>query len=270
MDHPFISVVVTVKNEERHIGDLLDSLMIQEEPLEVIIIDAASEDRTQEIVKDYIKRYGEEKIRLRQYAAQRGESRNLGIRMARGEVVAFTDGDCIANPNWLKELRTTLRDYDIAAGKTINIGYKPFEELGRVELFYRGYDITYPSANLAYWKYVLEDIGGFDPMFVTAEDIDLNFRAVKAGYTIGYNPRAIIYHRARSTFVGFFKQAFWNGFGRKQLTLKHGRLWGNYNVGKMLEREFTFWYTVRMVVALLGYFTCKFFGGSRYKPRPEE
>ena len=53
------------------------------------------------------------------------------------------------------------------------------------------------------------------------EDIDFNIRCVKAGYVIGYNPKMIVFHYHRSSFRGFARQAFWNGYGRKQLNLKY-------------------------------------------------
>lgn len=252
-----ISIVITVRNEGRNIATLLDSLVVQEGPIEIIIIDSHSEDDTVGIVKRYQKRYPFIKLIVR--GGKRGYCRNIGVNRAEGGVVAFTDGDCIVNPFWVKEIRNSIREgHNVVAGNTIYIGYYPFASLGRVELYYKGSDITYPSCNLAYTKEAFNEVGGFDPHFVTAEDIDLNYRAVEKGYTIHYNPDMIIYARARGTFVGFFKQAFWNGYGRKQLTLKHGRLWGNYSYSEMFRKRLTFWYGVRMVVAMVGYLTCKF------------
>ncbi|MCK5772349.1 MAG: glycosyltransferase, partial [Thermoplasmata archaeon] len=166
-ERELISVVVTVKNEAHNMGGLLDSLVVQEGPIEVLIIDAASTDRTQDIVRDYQKEYPF--IILHQYAAQRGESRNKGIEMAKGGIVAFTDGDCIANPFWAREIRRSLATSDIVGGKTMAMGYEPFQSLGRVEVYQDGQDITFPSCNLAYRRPLLEEIKGFDPRFVTAE-----------------------------------------------------------------------------------------------------
>jgi len=128
-----ISVIITTRNEEYNLPDLLDSLVVQEQPFEVIIIDSGSTDRTADIAKEYGKKYPF--VKLINYAATRGESRNYGVKRARGDWVAFIDGDCIANPFWLKEFRRSLRHEKIVAGKTINLGYQPFVELDRVELF---------------------------------------------------------------------------------------------------------------------------------------
>ena len=121
-------------------------------------------------------------------------------------------------------------------------------------------DVTYPSSNLAYRRSVLKEIGGFDEWFVTAEDIDLNLRAVLAGHPIAFRPNAIVYHRTCDSYFDFLRQAFWNGVGRKQLTLKHGTLWGAYRPFEMARRETTFWSLLRLFTALLGYGAYKLFG----------
>lgn len=258
-----ISVVLNLLNEERHIRDLLDSLIVQEPPFEIVVVDAGSWDRTVEIVRKYAATHP--MIALHHKPGTRGESTNYGLAQAKGEAVATIGGDCIANPFWLKELRATLRECDIAAGKTINIGYHAFEELERVELYHRGMDISYPSGNMAWRKKVVDDVEGFDTWFVTAEDIDLNYRAVSQGYRICYNDNAIVYHRMKESFVRFFKQAFWNGWGRKQLTMKHGRLWSSYKPQRLFETSKNIWAYARLVFAVFGYVMCKFYAESPYK-----
>jgi len=259
-----ISVVLNILNEKRHIRDLLDSLIIQEGPMEIIVVDAGSNDGTVQIVNDYMERH-QCIIRFFHHPGTRGESTNFGISQAKGDAVATTGGDCIANPFWLAELRRSLRKYDVVAGKTINIGYHAFEDLERVEFYHKGFDISHPSASMAWRKEVLDDVGGFDPWFVTAEDIDVNLRAVSRGYTLGYDPNAIIYHRTKGSFKGFFKQAFWNGWGRKQLTMKHGRLWSSYKPQRLFETSKSLWAMARLFVAVLGYAMCK-----AYERVPEE
>ena len=252
-----ISVVLNLLNEKRHIRDLLDSLLVQEPPMEIVVVDAGSWDGTIDIVEAYAREHAD--IHLFHHPGTRGESTNYGISMATGDAVATIGGDCIANPFWLHELRGSLRDYDIVAGKTINIGYHAFEDLDRVELYHRGVDISYPSASMAWKRAVMDDIGGFDPWFVTAEDIDVNLRAVEKGYRFGVNDNAIVYHRTKGSFKGFFKQAFWNGWGRKQLTMKHGNLWPSYKPTRLIETSNSIWAISRLIVAVLGYLMCKLF-----------
>ncbi len=256
-----ISVVITVKNEARNIRDLLDSLVVQEGPLEILVVDADSKDGTPEIVEDFAKRY--DFVHLHRAGGTRGESRNRGVALAKGDVVAFIDGDCIANPFWIHHVREGLSYGDVVAGKTIQVGYKAWEDLERVELIFQGFDITYPSCNLAYTRKAFEEIDGFDGWFLTAEDIDLNLRAIRAGFTIRHEPDALVYHRTRGSVYAFLKQAFWNGTGRKQLTMKHGSLWANYRPFEMVRRRVTFWSATRLVLAFLGYVGYKLFGTRR-------
>ncbi|MHB8604305.1 MAG: glycosyltransferase [Thermoplasmatota archaeon] len=246
------SVIVTVRNEARHVADLLDSLVVQEGPLEIVVVDAASTDHTADIVRSYQQKY--DFVKLFVHPSLRGEGRNFGVAHSTGELVAFIDGDCIANPFWLSSLRRQLRRSDIAAGRTIQIGYWAFEALHRVELRVKGMDVSFPSCNLAYRKDAFAHAGGFDDAFHTAEDIDLNFRAVERGYRIDFADNAIVYHRARDTFAKFLKQAYWNGYGRKQLTLKHGRLWGSYKLRNMLHGAGNPWGFLRLASASAGYF----------------
>ena len=251
-DAPLISVVITVRNEEHHLGQLLESLRAQEGPFEVVVVDAESRDRTLEIAQDYAQRYPG-LYRVIERSGSRGIGRNTGVRAARGASVAFIDGDCFADSNWLKHLRAALADVPVVAGRTVTVGKPRYGRLERVELVQSGYDVTYPSCNLAYRRELFERLGGFDPRFVTAEDIDLNLRADRAGASIRYVPEAVVYHHMRTTFVRFLYQAYWNGYGRKQLTEKHGSLWERYRVARLLwgQRGFIAW--ARLTAAFAGY-----------------
>ena len=254
----FVSIVITVKNEARSISKLLDSLLTQEEPFEIIVMDANSNDGTQEIVGGYETVHPE--IKLYVLDGSRGASRNFGVDKTRGDVIAFIDGGCKAEKNWLKELRKNIEGgYEIAAGKTINVG--PFADIKRVELEHGGYDVTFPSCNLAYKKKLFQKIGGFDLNFITAEDVDLNFRAVEAGGKLAYNENAVVYREISTSIIGFLKKAFWYGYGRKQLTLKHGKLWESYSPKRMFQTHFSLFGILRLVFGLLGYLTCKITGG---------
>lgn len=260
MVEPSIAAVVTVYNEAKNIHDLLDSLQAQEGPLEAVVVDAGSDDGTWEVLGSYADTW--DGLQIHQEPGERGHCRNYAVEHSDSDIVAFIDGDCIANPFWARHLRQGYEDARIVAGRTIDIGYWAFENLQRVELDHKGYDVTFPSCNLAYDRDLFEEIGGFDDRFITAEDIDLNYRAVEAGAAIAHRPEAIVYHRARDSFKGFFKQAFWNGYGRKQLTWKHGRLWRDYSFRRMLDTQFHFWGLARMSVAATGYLLAKIQAGA--------
>ncbi len=255
-----ISIIVTIYNEADHIVELLDSLVNQEEPIEIVIVDSMSNDGTDKIISNYMTRYGF--IKYIRKKCSRGEGRNLGVANAKYQYLAFTDGDAIANPFWIQRMRKAFLDgYDIVAGRTIQMGMSHFEHLGRVELYFEGFEVTFPSVNLGYRKSIFQEIGGFDPHFITAEDIDLNIRAVMNGGKIRYVDDCLIYHRTRTTFSGFVQQAFWNGFGRKQLTYKHKHVWSHFKFSTILQRDqIGVWQLIRGISAVVGYAVCRFFG----------
>jgi len=255
-----ISVVTTVRNEEAHLGRLLDSLVGQEGPFEVVLVDAESRDRTVAIAEAFARDHPG-MLRVFVHPGSRGVGRNVGVHEARGAYVAFIDGDCFADTRWLATLRAALAPGVVVAGRTVTIGKPKYGQLERVELYQGGFDVTYPSCNLAYERSLFERLHGFDPRFITAEDIDLNLRAVDAGASIRYEPTAVVYHHMRETFVRFLYQAFWNGYGRKQLTEKHGNLWGRYRVRRLLSGQKGPIAWARLGAAFGGYLTRVLTGG---------
>lgn len=254
-----ISIVIPTKNEEENMAELLDSLVVQEPPIEIIIVDAESKDKTQEIIRKYMKKHPFIKLYVKE--GNIGESLNYGIKKARGNTIAFIGADDRADKNWIKNIRKALqKGHNAIAGKCVTKGRKKFE-MERVNLYYKGIDISIPGTNTTYAKEILEKVGFFDPRFITAEDIDLNLRIVDAGYKIYYEENAIVYRYARSNAIDFLKQAYRNGYGRKQLTLKHGKLWSQYSFNQMFSTHFTFWGSLRLFFGLLGYLVCKITGG---------
>jgi len=255
---PPVSIVVTVRNEEKNLRHLLDSLVPQRKVHEVILVDAMSTDNTAAVAESYKDLLP--RLQVIRQASRRGEGRNIGAAAATGKLLAFTDGDCIVNPFWTERLVAAWdgKPDRVVAGQTILTGFWAFTKLHRVELPHLGQDTTWPSCNLAYPKTLFDRLGGFDREFVTAEDIDLNTRAVQAGARIERAPEAIVYARARDSVTGFIRQAYWNGYGRKQLTRKHGRLWREYSLGRLLRLHGgSFWGILRIVAGLVGYLDAK-------------
>jgi glycosyltransferase involved in cell wall biosynthesis len=251
-DRAFVSIVITVRNEEAHLGQLLGSLALQEPPFEIVLVDAQSRDRTVAVAEEF-QRSHPGLVRLFVRPSSRGGGRNIGVREARGEFVAFIDGDCFADSNWLATLRSHAAPMRVVGGRTVAVGKPKYGDLERVELFQGGYDVTFPSCNLLYPRALFESLDGFDTRFVTAEDIDLNLRAVQRGAAIVYDERALVFHHMRGNFVRFLFQAFWNGYGRKQLTEKHGNLWVRYRLRRLLAGQKGAIAWARLTAALAGY-----------------
>jgi glycosyltransferase involved in cell wall biosynthesis len=246
-----ISVVLTTKNEEKNIGDLLESLLNQEEPYEVLIVDSDSSDKTQEIVKKYTEK--NKNIKLIIHPGTRGESMNYGIKQATGDAVAFIGGDDIADKNWIKEIRKALKTADVVVGELISKDDERVKNIRNVKLFHNGVNISYPGTNTTYKKEVLDKLGGFDPWFSSAEDLEINYRAVDLGYKIKENKNAKIYYRAKDTPLQFLKQSFWYGYGRKLMGLKHGRIWEKHSKADVIKNQTSVFGMVRLLLGFFGY-----------------
>ncbi|KAF5437563.1 Glycosyltransferase involved in cell wall bisynthesis [Candidatus Methanophagaceae archaeon] len=98
---PAVSIIVPAYNAEKDIATLIESLLHLDYPkelLEIIIVDNNSTDRTKEIVNRYSVKLLEENTIQSSYAA-----RNKGIRNAKNKIMAFTDSDCVATPQWVKK-----------------------------------------------------------------------------------------------------------------------------------------------------------------------
>lgn len=249
-----ISIVLTTKNEERNIGELLESLMNQEEPYEVIVVDSDSKDRTQKIVKDFSKK--NKNIKLFIHPGARSESMNYGIKQATGDAVTFVGGDDVADKNLIKEIRNGLKNADIVVGGLISREKDKFEKVANVKIFHKGVNISYPGTNTTYKKEILDKLGGFDPWFSSAEDLEINYRAVDAGYKITFNEKAKIYYRPRNSPFAFLKQSFWYGYGRKLLGLKYGGIWEKHSAADVIKNQTSFLGLVRLSIGFLGYIYC--------------
>ncbi len=230
-----ISVVVPALNAEETIGLCLESLQRQRSPAcEVIVVDNGSRDRTTEIVSRASSRSPvPPTILLTEQKPGPSAARNRGIRAAQGDVVAFTDADCVASPNWLHDLAPAFAD-DMIDGVAGNIrGYQPhtlldkFQSLftlrhglGREQIFDR-YTLTeggFPTANLAVRREILEKIGGFNESLpIYTEDHDLCRRIYREGGRIKAIPGGAVFHIHRRTLLRFLRQSFGFGRGHAQL-----------------------------------------------------
>ena len=257
---PGISIIITVKNEEKHIGKLLESLLGQDCIFEVVIVDSESTDGTEGVISLFRNRFPS--IVYIKEKSTRGGGRNTGVRNAKFEYVAFTDGDAVAGDQWACHMLEALLKYDVVAGKTVQEGSKVYSKLRRVELLMDGKEITAPSANLGYRKSLFMELGGFDESMVTAEDIDLNLRAVLKGSTWKMDETCIIYNHTRETFYAFIKQAFWNGYGRRQLAKKHGKILRKLTSPSIFTGDYmSLFYVIRFFPAFAGYIACILFPG---------
>ena len=230
MDLPSVSIIVPVYNGERFIGQCIESLLALDYPennREIIIVDNNSKDRTSEIAKKYPVRY--------LFERKQGPccARNTGIGNAAFPLIAFTDSDCLADKSWIKELVKAFQKKAVGGcgghlepvqPTTVIEEYVIYKEILSQERALRDEAISPPfllTANAMYRKKILEEAEGFDEEIPVGEDADLSWRVRWKGYSLEYEPRAIVYHHHRSTLWGLLRQIRSYGAGTSYLFRKH-------------------------------------------------
>lgn len=245
-----VSIVVAAYNERGNLEDLIPSFLkydIQKKA-EIIVVDSGRDD-TIDYFKDkpYIKYIKSEKRLFP------GEARNLGIKHATGDIIAFLDADTIMLEDWFEELLKSSKDHDIVAGAAPSLpGQK--KRLPRVSIMIKDQDITWPTCNIFYKKKVLEQAGVFQEGMPSGEDVVLNYRCVTAGFKIHYNPKMKVYHKHRSTWRGFMKQSYRDGYVRAQLEALIPETRRKHEFGKLTGRNI-----IRLGFGALGYFKKRWF-----------
>ncbi|MCB9450366.1 MAG: glycosyltransferase [Anaerolineaceae bacterium] len=232
---PSVSIIVPVYNGANTINICLQSLLGQHYPadlFEIIVVENGSTDNTAEVVAAY-----PHPVRLLR-SQERGPAaaRNLGIAHSDKEIVAFTDADCIAHPDWLAEL---VKGYTNAEIGGIGGAILPYEHADRnlyewfaeqhppLQNFISGDHEFLPhlyTANASYRRAVINQVDNFNPGMVTGEDVDLAWRVqLHTRLKLHYAPQAIIYHHHRSTQKGLARQYRNYGFGEILLDTLYGR-----------------------------------------------
>jgi O-antigen biosynthesis protein len=230
-----VSVVVATYNGSRTLASCLDSLGKLNYPeYEVIVIDDGSKDQTPEIAKQFsYARY------LRQTNQGLSAARNAGIRAATGEIVAFTDDDCRADEDWLYYLVSDLlrgdfagigghnflppEDSHVAAAVLVSPG-------GPAHVMLTDREAEHiPGCNMAFYKWALEQIGMFDPIFCKAgDDVDVCWRLQDANLKIGFSAAGFVWHYRRSTVKAYLKQQAGYGEAEALLMLKHPKHYNSF------------------------------------------
>ena len=192
---PRVSVVIPTYNRPHLLKKLLDSLARQTAPLstyEVIVVSDGSTDGTHDYLDGFCAEH-----QLFRYVVQKNQgpaaARNLGLELANGKYVAFTDDDCVASPEWVAEVSRYLDENEDVLGMegqtvTIDNEVTPFTHqiLGSGE--------CYASCNVAYRRDAIRKAGGFDRSFFYGnEDVDVAWRVMGMGRVV-YNENMVIIH----------------------------------------------------------------------------
>jgi len=232
------SVIVPTFNRATTLRQTLAALAAQDfADYDIIVMDDGSTDGTPAlIVRDF--------PRVR-YLAQpnRGPAvaRNRGIREATGDIIAFTDDDCLPPRDWLVRLADGYARYPEAMGvgggliapanllaQNIFAQYERY--IGRTvyavgaQEYLGGFECPAGgTANMSYRRAVLDAVGGFDERFPVpaGEDADLKLRICNLGHRLLYVPTWMI-HLQEYSWRRFHRQCYVRGVGRNYFESKHG------------------------------------------------
>jgi glycosyltransferase involved in cell wall biosynthesis len=212
----FVSVIIPVFNDKKRLKLCLTALENQTYPqdlYEVIVVDNGSDESVEELVNQFSQA-------LVTYESKRGSyaARNKGISISRGELLAFTDSDCIPGQNWLemgvKQLSSTS-NCGLVAGK-IEIFFKDPGRPTAAEIYDAAtnlqqekyvQDYNYgATANLFTFKKVFELVGYFDSSLKSGGDAEWGLRVHSQGYGLIYAEDSCVAHPARYSLAQLSKK----------------------------------------------------------------
>jgi GT2 family glycosyltransferase len=202
---PTVSVVVATHDRPRRLERLLAALRAQElapDRFEVIVVDDGSAPDTAAVLRSEDSRSPKLQLSVIRNGTAAGPAtaRNVGWRLARGSLIAFTDDDCVPAPGWLRAALEAQagRPETIVQGATEPDPAELADE-SPVSHTIRQARLgpSYETCNMFYPRAVLQRLGGFDEAFgpgSAGEDTELAWRAVEAGCAALFVPQALVFH----------------------------------------------------------------------------
>lgn len=209
MPRPKISVIVPAYNEAKSIGFCLTSLQNQDyrQPYEIIVVDNNSTDATSRVSQKFNVQI------VREKKPGPAAARNAGAKISRAPILAFTDADSIVPQNWLSSIDKAFTAQPHLCAFVGNFQFKRSNKLlntitplalslaDQINKLFTGC-LGFRGANFAIKKHVFDRVGGFNPKFLSLEDLELGIRVGKIGQ-IGY-----LHHPQVMTSDRRFRQGF--------------------------------------------------------------
>ena len=207
-----VSVVIPTRNRGDLIAETLAALGCVDDPgMEILVVDQSTNDATRRCVAQVA--HDDDRVRaIPTTSIGSSAARNIGAQRARGEVIAYTDDDCIVTTGWLTAIVAEFADptvsavfgrlvpYESGARNGREVGFKESEArqefTGKLPPWHIGH-----GGNMAFRRSALLEAGGFDPLlgaggyFGACEDPDLAYRLLASGRKIVYSPKAEAYHK---------------------------------------------------------------------------
>jgi GT2 family glycosyltransferase len=248
---PLISVVVPAFNAADRLPLCVRALAGQQDlpgRVELLVVDDGSTDGTAHAAREA----GGEALRVIGLGTRGGPAvaRNAGIEAARGELVLFTDADCIPDQRWVAEIcRPLLEDPEVGGVKgtyrtaqrslAARFAQAEFEERYRLMARLDSIDFvdTYAAA---FRRLVLEEVGGFDTSFPVPnnEDVDLSYRIAAAGHRMVFAPTAVVEHRHRASLAAYVRLKVSRGYWRMKVYRRYpGKAAGDSYTPRTLKAQ---------------------------------
>lgn len=234
-----ISIVIPTYNGASRIANCLTALLPQAEAhgAEILVVDDGSTDDTARVVSQY------PSVRLIQKSnAGPAAARNHGATEATGNIILFTDDDCVPAPDWLAKMLAPFEDADVVGAKgvyrtlqkSIVARFVQIEYEDRYRLMSVHKDIDFVDTySAAFRRERFLEIGGYDTSFpvACAEDIELSYRMSARGWKMKFVPDAVVYHTHPDSLPKYLKKKYKFAFWRVLAVRK--------NAGKALKDSHT-------------------------------
>jgi glycosyltransferase involved in cell wall biosynthesis len=216
---PEVSIIIPTKNSQRVLRDCLNSVFRQSYGnFEVILVDNYSTDDTIKIASDFpVKILYEDK-------GTRAAACNLGIASASGQIVAFTDADCIVPEDWVERIAKHFENADvcIVGGPDLTPNDSSMWEraFGAVQTYIMKFERKFGpveeiiGCNSSYRKEAVLKVGGFREDLITTEETELHRRIDRMNCKLLYDPHLTVLHYRRTNLRKFFRQQFRYGLGK--------------------------------------------------------
>ena len=223
----FVSIIIPVFNDSERLRLCLESLQNQVYPdnqYEIIVVDNASQENIKAVTEEFSRV-------VYTYEGMPGAyvARNKGFNLAKGDIIAFTDSDCLPEADWLeKGVKALLSQPNcgLVAGK-IQLFFKDAQHPTAVELYesvtafkqkkYVELNHWGATANVFTYRSVIDKVGTFDSTLKSGGDVEWGQRIFAAGYTQVYAEDCIVRHPARHSFQQLSKKMARVAGGRHDL-----------------------------------------------------
>ncbi len=260
-----ISIIIPAYNCQKTIGRTLEAaltaasafrnaatLRAQERYVEIIVVDDGSTDNT----KDEILKFPTVKYFFQQNAGP-AAARNCGALEARGDILFFTDSDCLPHSDWLEIMMAHFyKPQVVCVAGSYGIA-NPQSQLSRGihgEILFRhrvlmpDFPSYFGSFNFAIKKSIFQEVGGFDVSYrqASGEDNDLSYKISSRGYKIYFAKDALVDHFHTQSLGKYLAEQYVHGFWRAQMYQDHPRM--------VRGDGYTFWKdSVEVALVLIAY-----------------